>query len=33
MMVPGMYSSLAGDLNRTSWPGGVLVELKLHVPC
>ena len=22
MMVPGMYSSLAGDLNRTSWPGG-----------
>ena len=22
MMVPGMYSSLAGDLKRTSLPGG-----------
>ena len=22
MMVPGMYSSLTGDLKRTSWPGG-----------
>ena len=22
MMVPGMYLSSAGDLNRTSWPGG-----------
>ena len=22
MMVPGMYSSLAGDLKRTFWPGG-----------
>ena len=22
MMVPGMYSSLAGDLKRTSWPEG-----------
>ena len=22
-MVPGMYSSSAGDLNRTSWPGGI----------
>ena len=33
VMVPGMYSSLTGDLKRTSWPGGgVLVELKLHVP-
>ena len=22
MMVPGMYSLSAGDLKRTSWPGG-----------
>ena len=22
MMVPGMYSSLPGDLKRTSWSGG-----------
>ena len=33
MMVPRMYSSSVGDLNRTSWPGGVLVGLELHVPC
>ena len=30
-IVPGMYSSSAGDLNRISWPGGALVGLELHV--
>ena len=31
MMFPGLYSSSAGDLKRTSWPGGN--SGRAQVPC
>ena len=33
IIVPGMYSLSAGDLNRTSWPGGSSGRAELCVSC